>query len=68
MTTETTQSTHDAIVAAFDSYLKENEKFEGKGVSVAGTRARASLGDIAKLAKARRAEIQEVKNTRKAEK
>ena len=69
MTTETTQtSTHEAIVAAFETYLKENEKFEGKGVSVAGTRARASLGDIAKLAKTRRAEIQDVKNSRKAEK
>lgn len=68
MTTETTQSTHESIVAAFESYLKENEKFEGKGVAAAGTRARASLGDIAKLAKARRAEIQEVKNTRKSEK
>lgn len=68
MTTETKLSTHETIVAAFESYLKENEKFEGKGVAVAGTRARASLGDIAKLAKARRAEIQEVKNSRKSEK
>jgi hypothetical protein len=63
---ETTQTTHEAIVNAFNTYLKENEKFEGKGVAAAGTRARASLGDLAKLAKLRRAEIQATKNAKKA--
>ena len=38
------------------------EKFEGKGVKASAARARGALGDLAKLAKARRAEIQEKKN------
>lgn len=59
-------TTHEQIVAAYDTYLAENEKFEGKGVGAAGTRARGALGDLAKLAKARRAEIQDKKNAMSA--
>jgi len=55
-------SIHDQIVAAYEAYLAENEKFEGKGVKAAAARARSALGDLGKLAKARRAEIQEKKN------
>jgi hypothetical protein len=51
-------TTHEQIVASYEAYIAENEKFEGKGVGAAGTRARGALGDLAKLAKARRAEIQ----------
>jgi len=55
-------TTHEQIVAAYDAYLAENEKFEGKGVKASAARARGALGDLAKLAKARRAEIQDKKN------
>ncbi len=53
---------HEQIVESFNSYLAEAESFEDNGVKVAGTRARKALGELSKLAKARRAEIQEKKN------
>ena len=49
---------------AFETFLKENEKFE-KGNAAAGTRARKALQDIAKLVKVRRNEIIDTKNARK---
>ena len=61
-------TTHEQILAAIATYTDENEKFEGKGVAAAAARARAALGDLGKLSKLRRAEIQETKNQRKAEK
>lgn len=54
---------HQQIVAQFEEYLAESEKFEGKGVKAAATRARKALGELGKLSKARRAEIQEKKNS-----
>ena len=54
-------SIHTDILAQLDSYVAESAKFEG-GNKSAGTRARKALGDVAKLAKARRAEIQDKKN------
>ena len=54
---------HDDIVAAFEEYLAESEKFEVKGVKLSATRARKALGDLSKLAKLRRQEIQEKKAT-----
>jgi hypothetical protein len=53
---------HDMILAALEVYKTENEKFEGKGIKASAARARGALGDLAKLSKARRAEIQEKKN------
>ena len=53
---------HEQIVESFNSYIAESESFDDKGVKVAGTRARKALGDLTKLAKARRAEIQDKKN------
>ena len=53
--------THDQIVSAYETYLTENESFETKNVKAAAARARKALGEIAKLAKIRRAEIQERK-------
>ena len=53
--------THDQIVSAYETYLAENETFENKNVKAAAARARKALGDMAKLAKVRRAEIQERK-------
>ena len=53
---------HDEIVLAFNNYLKEAETFDGKGVKAAATRARKALGDLGKLTKERRKEIQDRKN------
>ena len=55
-------STHEQIVAAYETYLAEHAKFEEKGVKASAARARAALGDLGKLSKVRRAEIQEKKN------
>jgi len=53
---------HDEIVLAFNNYLAEAETFEDKGVKAAAARARKALGDLGKLTKDRRKEIQERKN------
>jgi len=55
-------STHESILAAFELYVAEHAKFEEKGVKASAARARAALGDLGKLTKVRRAEIQEKKN------
>ena len=55
-------SVHEEIVQAFNNYLAEAETFEDKGVKAAAARARKALGDLGKLTKTRRAEIQEKKN------
>jgi len=57
-----TEMSHEQIVEQYEAYLKEHEAFETKGVKAAATRARKALGEIGKLTKARRAEIQEKKN------
>lgn len=57
-----TTNTHDEIVLAFNNYLKETQAFEEKGVKAAAARARKALGDLGKLTKDRRKEIQERKN------
>ena len=54
--------THLKIKQMFEEYLDENEKFEGKGVKAAAARARKALGELGKLAKTRRAEIQDKRN------
>ena len=56
-------SQHDQIVEAFETYVAESESFEERGVIAAATRARKALGELGKLAKSRRAEIQEKKNS-----
>ena len=55
-------ATHDEIKSAVEKYVAESEAFETKGVKAAAARARKALGDIGKLAKSRRAEIQDKKN------
>ena len=55
-------NTHLAIIDAFEAYLNESEKFETKGVKASAARARKALGDLGKLSKTRRAEIQDKKN------
>jgi hypothetical protein len=55
-------STHEQIVAEYEAYIKEHDAFENKGTKAAATRARKALGNLGKLTKTRRAEIQEKKN------
>jgi hypothetical protein len=57
------ESIHEQIVANYEAYLKEHAAWEDKGVKAAAARARKALGDIGKLTKSRRAEIQEKKNS-----
>tara|TARA_E500000178_G_scaffold304639_1_gene315557 strand:- start:440 stop:616 length:177 start_codon:yes stop_codon:yes gene_type:complete len=56
-------TTHEQIVQAFNNYLTESETFEDKNVKAAAARARKALGDLGKLTKDRRKEIQEKKNS-----
>lgn len=53
---------HEEIVQAYNNYLAEAETFDEKGVKAAAARARKALGDLGKLAKDRRKEIQDKKN------
>lgn len=53
---------HNKILEQMENYIKESESFETKGVKAAAARARKALGEIGKLAKERRKEIQEKKN------
>tara|TARA_B100001287_G_C22220047_1_gene316533 strand:+ start:287 stop:463 length:177 start_codon:yes stop_codon:yes gene_type:complete len=53
---------HEQIVQAFNNYVTEAETFDEKGVKAAAARARKALGDLGKLTKERRKEIQEKKN------
>lgn len=55
-------STHQQIVELYGNYIVEQTKFEEKGNKAAATRARKALGEMGKLAKTRRAEIQDKKN------
>jgi hypothetical protein len=56
-------SIHEDILAAVETYVAESQTFDGKGVKAAAARARKALGDLGKLTKARRAEIQDKKNS-----
>ena len=52
---------HEQILSTYEAYLAENESFETKNIKAAVARARKALGELQKLAKTRRAEIQERK-------
>lgn len=54
--------THLMIKKFYEEYITEHEKFELKGVKAAGARARKALGELGKLTKERRKEIQDKKN------
>lgn len=54
---------HETLVSLFETYVKENEKFAEKGNKAAGTRARKALAEFTKIAKERRKEIQNTKNS-----
>ena len=53
---------HEQIVAQYEAYIAENQKFTEKGIKASAARARKALGEIEKLAKDRRKEIQEEKS------
>ena len=53
---------HEQIVAQYEAYIAENQKFTEKGIKASAARARKALGEIAKLAKDRRKEMQEEKS------
>lgn len=53
---------HEQIETEMALYLAESANFENKGVKASAARARKALGNLGKLAKSRRAEIQETKN------
>ena len=53
---------HEQIKAQYEAYLNETASFDEEGVKAAAARARKALGEMGKLAKARRAEIQDKKN------
>ena len=59
--------THEQIMTEIQAYSEENQKFTEKGVKASATRARKALANLSKLIKARRKEIQEVKNAAKAQ-
>lgn len=50
-------ASHEEIKTAFETYLTENEKFTGKGVKAAASRARKALQAMSKSIKLRRKEI-----------
>ena len=54
---------HDKLIEAYENYISEAEAFETKGVKAAAARARKALGELGKLSKEIRKEIQEKKNS-----
>ena len=58
--------THESIMTEIQTYSEENGKFVEKGVKASANRARKALANLTKLIKARRKEIQEVKNAAKS--
>jgi|TARA_R110001606_G_scaffold386177_1_gene550082 hypothetical protein len=55
--------THLALKVEFETYLAESDKFENNGIKASSARARKALANFTKLAKTRRAEIQEKRNS-----
>ena len=50
-------TTHEQILAAFNTYIEENTKFTTKGVKAAAARSRKALQEMSKGIKERRKEI-----------
>ena len=50
-------SYHEKIIASFEAYQAENEKFKEKGIKASATRARKALQEITTACKERRKEI-----------
>jgi hypothetical protein len=60
---EKIMETHLQLKVAFETYLAEHDKFEQNGVKASSTRARKALMEFTKLAKTRRTEIQDKRNS-----
>lgn len=60
---ENKMTLHEQIVEAYEAYVNEHEIWEDKSTKAAAGRARKALGELGKLTKTRRAEIQERKNS-----
>lgn len=56
---------HDKLFEAFQEYCKAQNKFEGCNVDEAGLKARFWLSEIRRLARTRRQEIMEKRDTLK---
>ena len=54
-------SIHEELMAQFETYVAESNRFEQKGVKASAARARKALAEISKLCKERRKEIQDKK-------
>ena len=50
-------SHHEKLIAAFEAYKAENEKFQENGIKASAARARKALQEIAGSCKERRKEI-----------
>lgn len=57
-------SQHETLLAAFEAYKAENEKFIEKGIKASAARARKALQEIAGSCKERRKEITAEKESR----
>ena len=61
-------SQHDVLLAAFETYKAENEKFIEKGIKASAARARKALQEISGACKERRKEITAAKEVMEAKK
>jgi hypothetical protein len=61
-------SQHETLLAAFENYKAENEKFIEKGIKASAARARKALQEIAGACKERRKEITATKEAMEAKK
>lgn len=57
------KSLHEQLIEAHEAYLAEAERFDEKGVKGASSKARSALSNYTKIAKERRKEIQEKRNS-----
>lgn len=57
-------TTHDLLMKELRAYFEEHQKWEMKQTHLSGQAARAHLSEIRRLARIRRAEIQEIRNSK----
>ena len=50
---------HEQLIQNWDAYIKENARYEEKGIKASKVRARQALMELAKLAKERRKELRD---------
>lgn len=54
-------TTHEQLVALFETYVLENKKFTEKNIKASAAKARKALSELRKALKVRRIEITEEK-------